>query len=152
MAAAAVPLPIAVCSYCGCRAITVIGRFSAEHEAIVNATGVLRRAAQVGDLAATQTAARVLAELLDPHTRSEERSLFAELREDPEFTDHVDMLCGEHREINAQLAIVAEGDLTGMVVLETLLRRHIDKEENGLFPAAAIALDGPAWERVVARA
>ena len=26
------------------------------------------------------------------------------------------------------------------------------KEENGIFPAAAIALDGPAWERVVERA
>ena len=47
---------------------------------------------------------------------------------------------------------MADGDLTRMVALETLLRRHIDKEENGLFPAAAIALDGPAWERVVERA
>ena len=28
-----------------------------------------------------------------------------------------------------------------------LLREHINKEENGLFPAAAIALDGDAWDR-----
>ena len=37
-------------------------------------------------------------------------------------------------------------------MLEDILRRHIDKEENGLFPAAVIALDGPAWERVVSDA
>lgn len=152
MAATTDPLPIAVCTYCGCRAITVIGRFSAEHETIVNATGVLRRATGTGDLASTQAAAQVLAGLLDPHTSSEERSLFAELRQDPEFTDHVNELCGEHRDIDSGLAAVADGDLTRMVALERLLRRHIDKEENGLFPAAAIALDGPAWERVVERA
>jgi hemerythrin-like domain-containing protein len=28
------------------------------------------------------------------------------------------------------------------------LRSHIDKEENGLFPAAAIELDGPDWLEV----
>jgi hypothetical protein len=130
----------------------VIGRYSAEHEEIINTTGDLRRAASRGDLEATRKAARTLAELLDPHTASEERALFAELRVDPEFTDHVDLLCGEHEEITARLASVAQGDLTGVASLETLLRHHIDKEENGLFPAAAIALDGPAWERVVARA
>jgi hemerythrin-like domain-containing protein len=30
------------------------------------------------------------------------------------------------------------------------LRRHIDREENGLFPAAVIALDGAAWDRLSA--
>lgn len=35
--------------------------------------------------------------------------------------------------------------------LENLLRRHIDKEENGIFPAAAVALDGAAWDRIEAR-
>lgn len=141
-----------MCSYCGCRAITVIGRFSAEHETIINATGVLRRSAGAGDQASTHEAVQLLAGLLDPHTSSEERSLFAELRADPEFTDHIDALCGEHREIDSGLAAVAAGDLTGADGLENLLRRHIDKEENGLFPAAAIALDGPGWERVVDRA
>jgi hemerythrin-like domain-containing protein len=141
-----------VCSYCGCRSLTVIGRYSDEHEAIINATGDLRRTAARGDLTATQSAVSALARQLDPHTRSEERALFAELRLDPEFTDHIDRLCAEHSEITARLASVANGDLAGVEALENLLRRHIDKEENGLFPAAAIALDGPAWERVVARA
>src|SRR5450755_4615502 len=141
-----------MCTYCGCRAITVIGRFSADHETIINATGVLRRAAETGDLPSAWAATQVLAGLLNPHTSSEERSLFAELRRDPEFTDHVDELCREHRDIDAGLAAVAAGDLAGVAALERLLRRHIDKEENGLFPAAAIALDGPAWERVMERA
>ena len=141
-----------MCSYCGCRAIPVIGRFSTEHETIVNAMGLLRRAAGAGDVGAARAAAQDLAELLEPHTSSEERSLFVELRADPEFAEHVAGLCLEHREIGVRLAGVIHGDLTGVLSLETLLRDHIDKEENGLFPAAAVALDGQAWERVVARA
>ena len=141
-----------MCSYCGCRANTVIARYSAEHDEIVNAMGVLRRAASAGDRDGARVAAGDLAVLLDPHTSSEERSLFAELRRDAEFTAHVDGLCAEHREIDAALARVVEGDLAAAGMLEDILRRHIDKEENGLFPAAVIALDGPAWERVVSAA
>lgn len=140
-----------MCSYCGCTAITVIGRFTAEHEAIINAMGTVRRAAETGDTACRQAAVRQLADLLAPHTRSEERSLFAELRQDPEFADHVTTLCGEHRDIDRALEAAAQ-DPGRAAALEALLRRHIDKEENGLFPAAAIALDGPAWERVVEQA
>jgi hemerythrin-like domain-containing protein len=141
-----------VCSYCGCRANTVIARYSEEHDEIVNAMGVLRRSASAGDGDGARVAAGDLAGLLDPHTASEERSLFAELRRDAEFTAHVDGLCAEHREIDGVLARVSGGDLAAVGVLEGILRRHIDKEENGLFPAAVIALDGPAWERVVGTA
>ena len=138
-----------MCSYCGCRANTVIARYSAEHDEIVNAMGILRRTASAGDRDGARVAVGDLAGLLEPHTSSEERSLFAELRRDAEFTAHVDGLCAEHREIDAILARVVEGDLAAAGMLEDILRRHIDKEENGLFPAAVIALDGPAWERVV---
>jgi hypothetical protein len=137
-----------VCGYCGCRAITVIGELSAEHDALVNASGVLQRAAAGGDVAAAGAAATVLGDLLAPHTAREELGLFAELRRDEEFTDHVDSLCDEHDDLDALLAAVAGGDLTRVPVLVDLLRRHIDHEENGLFPAAAVGLDGPAWERV----
>ena len=141
-----------MCSYCGCRANTVIARYSAEHDEIVNAMGILRRTASAGDRDGARVAVGDLAVLLDPHTSSEERSLFAELRRDAEFTAHVDGLCAEHRGIDAALARVVEGDLAAAGMLEDILRRHIDKEENGLFPAAVIALDGPAWERVVSAA
>jgi hypothetical protein len=139
-----------MCSYCGCRSITVIGRFSEEHDTIVNAAGELGRAVTAGDLPAVQRCADALRDLLVPHSGSEERGLFAELRKDPDFTDHVDRLCGEHREIAGQLADIAGGEFSRMAPFETLLRRHIDREENGLFPAAAVSLDGPAWEHVVA--
>jgi hemerythrin-like domain-containing protein len=141
-----------MCSYCGCQSITVIGRFMAEHDSIIDTTGLLRRAALRGDQAAAGAAAANLHQQLEPHTNSEERSLFAELRLDPEFTDHVDDLCREHAEIGAGLAKVIDGDFAAIGPLELLLRHHIDREDNGLFPAAAIALGGPAWERVVERA
>ena len=118
----------------------------------MNSTGMLRRAAGTGDAAAALVAGLELAALLDPHTRVEERSLFAELRTDPEFAEHVEGLCAEHEEINRRLMHIIDGDLASAAGLERLLRQHIDKEENGLFPAAAIALGGPAWERVEARA
>lgn len=139
-----------MCSYCGCRATTVIGRLSDQHDAIVDAVGAMRRTAASGDGAQTRVRVAVLAELLERHTADEERGLFAELRTDPEFATHVDALCREHEEIAALLAAVAGGDLDRVEPLERLLRRHIDREDNGLFPAAVIALDGPAWERVVA--
>ncbi len=141
-----------MCSYCGCDSLTPIDRFSAEHEDIINATGEMRRAAETGDRAATMEAAHRLTSMIGPHVESEERSLFAELRTNSEFTDHIAALCSEHRTIAATLARVCGGDLGSAAALEDSLRVHIDKEENGLFPAAAIALDGPAWTQVAARA
>ncbi len=141
-----------MCEYCGCRANTLIARYTGEHEEIVNALGVLRRSAATGSADSVGAAVRDLAGLLDPHTANEERSLFAELRQDPEFVDHVDALCAEHRVIDDVLRRVGDGDLDALGHLESLLRRHIDKEENGLFPASVIALDGPAWDRVVSAA
>lgn len=43
---------------------------------------------------------------------------------------------------------IAGGNLQATNEFVGLLRRHIDKEDNGLFPAAAIALDGEEWEQV----
>ncbi|MFW5470983.1 hemerythrin domain-containing protein [Knoellia sp. CPCC 206435] len=137
-----------MCSYCGCQAIEILGRFTAEHEDIVNALGDLRRTVASMDDAAVEVSARTLAGLLDPHTASEERSLFTELRRDGEFTDEVDQLCGEHDGLGDQLTAIASGRHELMPEFEVALRRHIDREENGLFPAAAIALDGEAWDRV----
>lgn len=141
-----------MCSYCGCRAITVIGELTAEHEAIINATGLLSRAAAAGDPSTARTAVEVVSSLLEPHTVREELGLFAELRRDAEFTEHVDALCAEHHELDSYLARVSDGDLGAAVGLETLMRRHIDREENGIFPAAAIALDGGTWDLIEARA
>ena len=138
-----------VCSYCGCEAITVIGRLMAEHSEIVTATGALRRATTAHDAAGAARHAETLAALVRSHTAAEERGLFTELRRDPGFATHIDGLCHEHEEIGAGLDRIRAGDLSGVEALEHLLRRHIDREDNGIFPAAAVSLDGPAWERVV---
>lgn len=139
-----------MCSYCGCRAITVIGRLSAEHEAIINATGELVRVVSGPDVDRRRVVGELSA-LLHPHTLREESGLFAELRRDPEFTTHVESLCAEHRDIDALLDRALAGDLAAIPALATLVRRHIDREENGIFPAAAIALDGATWDLIEAR-
>jgi hypothetical protein len=138
-----------MCSYCGCRAITVIADLTRDHEAAVNLLGDVSRAAASGDAAAASARAGELAALLAPHTRDEEVGLFAELRREPELAEHVDSLAAEHDAIDALVERVVRGDLAAAAPLELLLRRHIDKEENGLFPAAVIALDGPRWDAVV---
>ncbi|MBM6401426.1 hemerythrin domain-containing protein [Phycicoccus sp. MQZ13P-5] len=139
-----------MCSYCGCEAVTVVGRFMAEHVDIVNACGDLRRAALGGDTGAVERTADRLAGLLHPHTRAEEAGLFTLLARDDEFAGHVRSLCAEHVTLDERLARVRAGHHDEMPALEWALRRHIEREENGLFPAAAIAFAGPEWDLVAA--
>lgn len=139
-----------MCSYCGCESIEVIGRFMAEHVEIINATGDLRRAVASADPAALDSARLVVAQLLWPHTGAEEQGLFRVLARQDDFSAHIATLCGEHRELDTRLAALTPGDATAMREFENALRDHIDKEDNGLFPAAAIALDGPDWVEVTA--
>lgn len=137
-----------MCSYCGCQSITVVGRFMAEHDEIINATGAMVRAAAGGDAELVRERAQVVAQLLHPHTTAEEVGLFSVMREQEEFTDHIDVLCGEHSSLDELLEAVAGGALEQAPAFEHALRTHIDKEDNGLFPAAAMSLDGSEWERV----
>lgn len=138
-----------MCSYCGCEALVPIGRFMAEHGTIIDALGDLERACAAGDQPRVD-AADELAAWLKPHTGAEEVGLFAVLGRQEEFTEHVARLCAEHSSLDADLARIRAGDLAGLDDFVMALRNHIDREENGLFPAAAIALNGPDWEEVVA--
>lgn len=137
-----------MCSYCGCESIEVIGRFMSEHVEIINACGDMRRAVQSGDSGTVRTTAGTLAGLLTPHTKAEEVGLFAVLGRDSEFTDHVARLCAEHTSLDEALIAIAEGSWEEFNAFERALRDHIDREENGLFPAAAIAFAGPEWTEV----
>lgn len=137
-----------MCSYCGCQSIAVVGRFMAEHDEIINATGLMVRAARAGDAAEVRDTAEVVARLLHPHTQAEEVGLFNVMREQEEFTDHIDVLCGEHTALDALLEVVVGGAFDRAPEFELALRAHIDKEDNGLFPAAAMSLAGEEWERV----
>ncbi|MFZ0530030.1 MAG: hemerythrin domain-containing protein [Propionicimonas sp.] len=137
-----------MCGYCGCESIEVIGRFMAEHVEIINATGVLRAAVRTGDPGAVESAKASVAGLLWPHTAAEEGGLFRVLGRDEVFTEHLAGLCGEHRSLDEYLAAIGPADEPAMARFEDALRDHIDKEDNGLFPAAAIALDGEQWAEV----
>ena len=138
-----------MCSYCGCDAIGVIGRFMDEHVEIINATGQLRRAVEAGDGAESVRAqVATVAGLLGPHTGAEEIGLFSVMKQQDEFSAYIATLCGEHTTLDGLLAQIAAGhhDLVG--VFEDALREHIDKEDNSLFPAAAVSLAGEDWTQV----
>lgn len=137
-----------MCSYCGCESIEVIGRFMAEHEQIINATGDLRRAVAAGDPDAVDVTRAAVARLLWPHTTAEEVGLFHVMARDEVYAAHIATLCQEHQSLDALLGTIIAGDEATMWRFEEMLREHIDKEDNGLFPAAAIALDGDDWVEV----
>jgi len=138
-----------VCNYCGCREFPLIGRLTAEHEEIANSAGLLRVeiTSGAGDPVVQLDA---LLALLMPHTDTEERGLFVELRAEGSLTEAVDKLCDEHDDIHGVLGAVDRTTPDWPAVLAALERlyRHIDNEEHGLFPAAVIALPIPAWDRL----
>ena len=84
----------------------------------------------------------------------EEQGLFPEMTD--EFPDHIEALRSEHHEIENVLGEAAGGlpdDPTWPDRLPRalfLLREHILKEQDGLFPAALAALDSDQWERIEA--
>jgi hemerythrin-like domain-containing protein len=138
-----------VCNYCGCREIRTVGRFMSEHEDLINLTGELYRARDNGDAAAVTAVLARVDGLLHSHTHAEEHGLFTVLRRNSEFTEHVDTLCHEHTGLEAMAEEIRRGDLDVIDEFVYALREHMDKEDNGLFPAAAIELEGPDWEEVV---
>jgi len=138
-----------MCSYCGCRSISLVGRFMDEHEDIVNAAGILHRAADGTDAHGVRESLEETVALLHPHTTAEEQGMFAVLRRNPDFTDHVDILCAEHAALDELAERIRSGERGLIDRFVGELRDHINKEENGLFPAAAIEMDGPDWEEAI---
>lgn len=140
-----------MCAYCGCDAITIIGRFMAEHVEIVNALTRLRAACGAGEAVEVRAATDAMAGLLHPHTRAEEVGLFATMRRDDLFADHIASLCAEHTELDRLLNALRGGSYGEFETFEHALREHINREDNGLFPAAAVAMSGADWEEIEAR-
>ena len=137
-----------MCSYCGCRNIPMIAKLNAEHDAIVNSSYALEIAFRDQDVEAARTACKELGGLLHPHTRREQLGLFAEMEKDELFTEHVASLCAEHDQLDADLEAIDAGDLTRIPTMIALLNNHIDREENGLFPAALAYLDDTQWDTI----
>jgi hemerythrin-like domain-containing protein len=143
-----------VCEYCGCQQIGTIAELIREHNAVVTLVGQIRISTQGQRRQDVVTSCQQIVAILAPHTVVEEEGLFPELA--AEFPDHIEVLRSEHREIENILGEAADGfpddptwpdRLKGVLFL---LREHILKEQDGVFPAALAALDTDQWERIEA--
>jgi hemerythrin-like domain-containing protein len=143
-----------MCSYCGCQELTAIAELTEEHDAVVTLSGRARRAVAAGDLDAAAGVVRLIAAVMTPHTAVEEDALFPAMAID--FGEHVLGLLSEHRVIEAVLAESADRtpiDSTWparLLRMLDLLREHIIKEEDGVFPAALTTLEPAQWDLLAA--
>jgi hemerythrin-like domain-containing protein len=141
-----------MCEYCGCQTVTAIDDLTREHDMVVNLIGEVRAAHAATDTARMAELARQITSVLEPHTYVEERGLFPVLAAD--FPDQVTALQAEHRHIEAVLGEAADGapaDPTWPArLVETLdlLREHILKEQDGVFPAALANLNPEDWDAI----
>ena len=141
-----------MCEYCGCQAVTAIDDLTREHDLVVNLIGEVRAAHAATDTAHMAKLARQITSVLEPHTYVEEHGLFPVLAAD--FPDQVTALQAEHRHIEAVLAEAAGGapvDPTWpgrLVETLVLLREHILKEQDGVFPAALANLNPEDWDAI----
>ncbi|WP_347348500.1 hemerythrin domain-containing protein [Nigerium sp.] len=140
-----------MCEYCGCRDISIIGRLSEEHYGAVNALGGLKRAVDASDADEVQRALKAMRSHLFLHNNSEEAGLFKGLCQ-PEYCEYfgetVEGLMEQHCLMRKQLQRIENGEWHVYQKFEDTLRHHIDREENGLFPATAVMLDGETWDMI----
>ncbi len=128
----------------------MIRLLTVQHEEIINKLGEVRRFSEVDAILDCKTHAIELADLLRAHNKLEEEGLFDALAPDGEFSESLTKLKLEHDEIDGLVARIASGEYTLVSELETLLRNNISNEENGLFPASAVTLDGIVWDQIEA--
>lgn len=143
-----------MCEYCGCQALATIDELTREHDLVVNLISEVRAAHAGADTAQMAELARQIATVLGPHTEVEEHGLFPALAAD--FPDHVAALQAEHRQVEAVLGQASAGTPsdpawpTRLAAALTVLREHILKEQDGVFPAALTSLRTEQWEAVEA--
>jgi len=139
-----------MCDYCGCQALGTIEELTQEHDLVINLMGEVRAAHARADTAQMAELARQIAAMLGPHTQVEEQGLFPALT--PEFPDHIAGLRAEHRRVEAALSEAAAGTPADpawparLAKTLALLRDHIFKEQDGVFPAALATLGAADWE------
>ncbi|UQU67833.1 hemerythrin domain-containing protein [Couchioplanes caeruleus] len=141
-----------MCEYCGCQSVTAIEELTREHDEVVAMIAEVRTAHAAGDVARMAELARAISTVLEPHTVVEEEGLFPLLTDD--FPDHVAALRDEHRRVEAVLGAAATGVPADgawpedLIATLEVLREHILKEQDGVFPAALTTLGGSDWDTV----
>jgi hypothetical protein len=119
-----------MCHYCGCRHVSLIRDYIAEHERVTDLGGDAVRALDVGDLPKAEWCVQEMAVVLAAHWQGEENRELAELLATVDVSDATDQQ-------QIRLAV-------------TELHEHISKEEDGLFPASLTALSGRDWDEAMA--
>jgi hypothetical protein len=144
-----------MCEYCGCQALASIDELTREHEQVLALISDVRAARLAGDVVRQAGLACRIAAVLGPHTLVEERGLFPALARD--FPDQIAQLEAEHRLVEEVLAeavrAAADGALPAgpgwpdrLARALAVLREHIFKEQDGVFPAALATLSTADWE------
>ena len=139
-----------MCEYCGCQQIAAIDELTREHDAIVATTALIRSRLETGRTDEVASLCRYMLAVLTPHTEVEEQGLFAAMA--AEFPDHVQQLRSEHEHIHTVLTEASEAIHTDptlpdrLVEMMFLLREHILKEQDGVFPAALMSLSSEQWD------
>ena len=139
-----------MCEYCGCQALTPIAELTGEHDLVLSLACEARVARDEGDVPRMAELASQIAAVLGPHTQVEEHGLFPALAAD--FPDQMAILEAEHQQIAAVLAESSPGPPEDpawpdrLAAALALLRDHIHKEQDGVFPAALATLRGADWE------
>ena len=144
-----------MCEYCGCQALASIDALTREHEQVLGLISDVRAAQLAGDVVRQADLACRIAAVLGPHTLVEEQGLFPALARD--FPDQIGQLEAEHRLVEETLAeavrAAGEGALPAvpgwpdrLTRALAVLREHIFKEQDGVFPAALATLGTADWE------
>ena len=139
-----------MCEYCGCQALAPIAELTGEHDLVLSLVCEARAARDKGDVSRMAELASQIAAVLGPHTQVEERGLFPALAAD--FPDQMAILQAEHQQIAAVLGEASPGPPEDpawpdrLTAALALLRTHIYKEQDGVFPAALATLRLADWE------
>lgn len=138
-----------MCDWCGCDKIRTVAELTEEHDQVISLIGDVLKAISSNEIDVVAEVVRHMIDILAPHTEVEEDGLFPAMAE--HFPGNVARLVDEHRHIETVLNEALNGTPSDpswpkrLSDILTLLRLHIIREENDLFPSAQQFLDPEQW-------
>jgi hypothetical protein len=140
--------------------MAAIGALTREHEEMLALASDVRAARLAGDLTRQSDLACQIAAVLGPHQVVEESGLFPALAAD--YPDPIGLLEAEHHKIEVPLAEAVRAVASGAAVPAdpswpgrltralALLRDHIFKEQDAVYPVALAILGSADWDAIEA--